>query len=226
MAVRQNIFGKNSRKRVADILRVFKQRYLPPGDASPALRKFVNSYLPAEAIDQVLYWHTAVTEPLVYDFVTEFLYEYYLRGERSINVNHAQVFIREAIRQEKTEGSWESENTRERVAQGVISTLRDFRVLEGVKISREKNIAPPRLHTLAFAYIAFSLKRNEPSGERLINHRDWKLFLLGSRAVERLFTEADAEGLLNYQAAGSIIRIEFPTENIKEYVDALITRTF
>lgn len=226
LAIRQNIFGKASRKRVSDILRVFRQRYLPAGDTGPALRKFVNSYLPSEAIDQVLYWHTAVTEPLVYDFMTDFLYEYYLRGERSINVSHTQIYIRESIRQGKTEGSWNSENTRERVAQGVISTLRDFHVLEGSKTSREKTIAPPRVHILAFAYIAFLLKKNEMSGERLINHTDWKLYLLGSRAVERLFTEADAERLLNYQAAGSIIRIEFPTENIKEYVDALVTRTF
>jgi hypothetical protein len=225
-AIRQNILGKASRKRVGDLLRVFKQRYLPLGNVGPAFRTFVNSYLPAEAIDQILYWHTAVTEPALYDFVTEFLFDHYSKGERTVNVNHAQNFLREAIREGKTEGSWDSENTRERVCQGLLSTLRDFHILEGIKRSQEKSIAPPRLHVLAFAYIAFLIKRNEPSGERLINHPDWRLFLLGTRAVERLFTEADAERLLTYQAAGSIIRIEFSTDNFQEYVNALVARSF
>jgi len=225
-ALRQNLFGKASRKRVADLLYVIKRRYLPQDGSDRAFRTFVSSSLPSEITDRVLYYYTALAEPLIYDFVTDFLFERYLIYNQPITIQSALDFIQEAIRQEKTKGQWESENTRERVAQGLLATLRDFGVLEGVVRSSDKRIAEPRLHILAFGYIAFHIKRCEPSGERLVNHPNWRLFLLGTRQVERLLTEADAEGLLTYQAAGSVIRIEFPTLDFEEYSHALTARAF
>ena len=104
--------------------------------------------------------------------------------------------------------------------------MRDCGVLEGASGSLEKRIVAPHLSVQAFAYIAFYLRRNEPSGERLLKHPDWRLFLLTPNMVERLFAEADAEGLLTYQAAGSIIRVEFPTEDLESYANALADRAF
>jgi len=88
-----------------------------------------------------------------------------------------------------------------------------------------EDIAPARLHILAFAFVAFHLKRSEPSGERLVHHPHWRLFFLGAREVEAYFAEADAQKLVSYQAAGSIIRIEFPTADFLEYAHALVGRT-
>lgn len=224
-AIRQNLFGKASRKRVADILRIFRQRYLPGNGSDQAFRAFVGSSLPSEVTNQVTYYYTALAEPALYDFVTDYLYTLYQRGDRTVTIRNAQDFIREAIRAGKTEGSWESENTRLRVAQGLLSTLRDFGILAGAVKSPEKTIAPVHLHILAFAFIAFHLKRSEPSGERLINHSHWRLFFLSPHDVEAYLAEADAQKLLSYQAAGSIIRIEFPTANFVEYVHALVGRT-
>ena len=86
-------------------------------------------------------------------------------------------------------------------------------------------IAPARLPILAFAFIAFHIKRNESSGFRILNHRHWCLFLLSPHEVENYFAEAEAEKLLNYQAAGSVIRIEFPPSDFEEYARALTERT-
>jgi BrxA len=223
-AIRQNLFGKASRKRTADILRVFRQRYLPQDGSDRAFRIFVGSSLPSEITDRVIYYYTALAEPLLYDFVTDYLYPRYSRSERTITIRNAQEFITEGIRGGKTEGKWESENTRERVAQGLLSTLRDFGLLAGANRSPAKMLAPARLHVLAFAFIAFHMKRNEPSGLRILNNRAWRLFLFSLHDVEGYFAEADAEKLLTYQAAGSTIRIEFPTNDFEEYARALIER--
>ena len=225
-ALRQNLFGKATRRRVADILRVFRQRFIPGNGSDHALRVFVNSAHPSEVTDPILYYYTALAEPILYDFVTDYLYDRYYVGDRVITVRSGLEFINQAAREGKTEGKWDSSNTRERVARGLLSTLRDFGILEGASRSSEKRIASPRLPVPAFAYIAFHIKRDEPSGERLLKHPHWRLFLLAPNAVERLFAEADAEGLLSYQAAGSIIRIEFPTDDIEEYAHALADRAF
>ena len=224
-AIRRNLFAKASRKRIAEILRIFRQRYLAGNPSDRAFRAFVGSTLPSEITDRIVYYHTVLAEPALYDFVAGYLSPLYLRGERRITVRNALDFVADAIHEGKTEGKWESEATRVRVAQGLLSTLKDFSVLEGTR-SPEKTLAPAHLHVLAFAYIAFHIKLNEPSGERLANHPHWRLFFLGPRAVESYFGEADAERLLTYQAAGSIIRIEFPTTDFEEYVHGLTARAF
>jgi hypothetical protein len=225
-AIRRNLFGKATRNRVSVILRIFNRRYLPTNGTARAFRIFVGSSLPAEVTDRVVYYYTALAEPVLYDFVVEYLYPLFLRGEQTVTTNHALEFLRQKTGAGKTEGKWESDVTRRRAAQGLLSTLRDLGVLTGLKGSLHKTLSPKHLHVLAFAYIAFHIKRTEPSGERLVHHPHWRLFFLRTGDVERYFAEADAEKLLSYQAAGSIIRIEFPTTDFEEYVNALIARTF
>lgn len=224
--VRQNLFGKASRKRVTDILRVFRQRYLPGNGSEAAFRAFVGSSLPSEVTDRVMYYYTALAEPIIYDFVTDYLYPRYLRGERAITIRNAEEFITDAIRAGKTEGQWNSDYTRYRVAAGLLSTLRDFGVLQGAKKSQDKTITPATLPVPAFAYLAFHIKRTEPSGERLVAHRHWRLFCLNGHGVEALLAEAEAEKLLTFQAAGSIMRIEFPTDDFLAYARTLTTRGY
>jgi hypothetical protein len=224
-AVRQNLFGKASRQRVTTILNIFRRRYLPDDGSDRAFRIFVHSDLASEVTSQVIYLYTALAEPMLYDFAADYLYERFQHGERALTVRNALEFIAEAVNEGKMAGKLESEKTRERAAQGLLSTLRDFRVLTGAMRSPSKLLAPTRLHILAFAYIAFYIKRAEPSGERLVHHRHWRLFFLGPHDVEGYLAEADAHKLLSYQAAGSVIRIEFPTTDFTEYAHALAGRT-
>ena len=44
---------------------------------------------------------------------------------------------------------------------------------------------------------------------------------LGRDGVERFLIEADQNGLLEYQAAGSVVRIGFPTQSLEEYARVL-----
>ena len=74
----------------------------------------------------------------------------------------------------KTAGEWTDDTTR-RVAQGLLSTLRDFGVLDGAV---HKRIAPAYFPVTAFAYVTFYLKQHQPSGAKLVEHPDWKLFFL------------------------------------------------
>ena len=73
-----------------------------------------------------------------------------------------------------------------------------------------KRIAPAYLPVTAFAYIAFYLKQHQPSGAKLLEHPDWKLFFLNRERVERFFFEANQHGLLEYHAAGTVTRLTFP----------------
>ena len=103
-----------------------------------------------------------------------------------------------------------------------MSTLRDFGVLEGAV---NKRIAPTLLPITAFAYIMFFLKQHQPSGAKLIDLPDWKLFFLPPEGVERFLFEAHQSNLLEYHAAGSVTRLTFPTDSLEEYANVLAERT-
>jgi hypothetical protein len=107
------------------------------------------------------------------------------------------------------------------VAQGLLSTLRDFGVLRG---AINKRISPACVPVPAFAYVMFYLKQHQRSGARLVEHPDWRLFSLNREAVERFLFEAHQHGLLEYHAAGSVIRLTFPAETLEEYSNVLAQR--
>ncbi len=204
---RENVFGKASRSRVEDILAIFRQRYLT--EASPPV-----------ALERVLYFHAARADTLLHDAVTEILVPLYEQGLVDINVPTFQRTLAQWVEEGKTTGHW-SESTITRIAQGLLSALRDFGVLQGAV---HKKIAPAFLPIEAFAYLVFYLKQRQPSGVKLIELPDWKLFFLPREGVERCLFEAHQRELLEYHVAGSVTRLTFPAETLEAYAHVLAQR--
>lgn len=123
-----------------------------------------------------------------------------------IDVREIEASLRKWVAEGKTSGAW-GDSTILRVTQGVLSTLRDFGVLQGAV---KKRIAPAYLSLQAFSYIVFYLKQHQPSGAKLLDLVDWKLFFLSREGVERFLLEAHQNGLLEYHVAGSVTRLTFP----------------
>ena len=100
------------------------------------------------------------------------------RGLVDINVQDFQRSLAKWVDEGKTTGHW-SEPTITRIAQGLLSALRDFGVLQGAV---NKKIAPAYFPIESFAYVVFYLKQHQPSGAKLIELPDWKLFFLRGKA--------------------------------------------
>ena len=216
----ENAFGKASRSRVEDILAVFRQRYLVEDEVIKALVALVRDRLPAIALDRILFFHAAKSDPLLYDVVVEWLAPLQRQGSIDIDVGDVQRLLGTWVGEGKTKGEW-SEETACRVAQGLLSTLRDFGVLQGIV---HKRIAPTYVPVTALAYVMFYLKQQQPSGAKLVEHPDWRLFFLPPEGVERFLFEAHQRGLLEYHAAGSVTRLSFPAPTLEEYAHVLAQR--
>lgn len=212
-----NVFGKASRSRVADILAIFRQRYLTDDEILRALVVLVKGGMPAESLQHILYFQALQSDALLHDVVVEVLGGIASRGQHDVSTLQVQDWIHRQVVDGKTERAW-SEETTERVAQGVMATLRDFGVLQGAV---NKRLAPAYLPVPAFAFIAYMLHQRERSGDRLLHDPKWRVFFLTPQAVERFFLEAHQEGLLSYHAAGQVIRIEFPAPTLEEYARVL-----
>jgi hypothetical protein len=211
--IAQNLLGKRSRARVADTLRrAFVPRFVKgdPPEAWRIVRPLEDRQLPIEVLKPIYYWITARTERLLYDFVTEELVRLQNMQQPRIRSGELAVWIRTRLAKYGVE--W-TETVSLKVARGLLAGLRDFGILEGAAVKR---IAPAYLPVEAFAYTAFALLKQGHSGSKLAEHPDWRLFLLRPRDVEHLFLEADRSGLLSYQAAGRLIRVEFAAAGYEE----------
>jgi hypothetical protein len=213
-----NILGKTSRAFVKNITSAFKDRYILKDDQDEALRLLIQSSIEPKVLDRILFYYTAKSDLLIYDFVIKCVYQMYLDGITEISMEKTQKIIKQFSDNNKTVSKW-SDTVCNRVARNMLTTLRDFHILEG-KV--KKRISPPYLPLESFVYIAFLIARKEPGGEKILQHNDWKLFLLNPRDVEQLFLEAHQRGYLNYYAAGSIISVSFKQKSIIEVVHALI----
>lgn len=216
----ENIFGKASRSRVEDILQIFRERYLADPAVARSLVCLVKGGFPYEALVPILYFFSAKADRLLHDVVTEVLRPMRDAGYAEITVQDLCRVLSHWVEEGKTYGKW-SAGTVERVAHGVLTTLRDFGILHGI---RKKVISSVYLPTKAFAFIAFELKRTGVPSADLLGHPAWGLFFLQSEGVERLFIEAHQERLLEYHAAGTAIRIEFAQQSPEEYAYALTER--
>ncbi len=217
---RDNLFGKASRSRVRDVLAIFRQRFLGEEAVTRALVVLVRGKFPAASLDRILYFHAARSDRLLHDVVAEFLMPLQARGITDIDVVELQKPLKKWVDERKTSAPW-SEPTVVRIAQGLLSALRDFGVLQG---AIRKRIAPAILPVEAFAYLAFYLKQHQPSGAKLVELADWKLFFLPREGVERFLFEAHQRHLLEYHAAGSVTRLTFPKATLEEYANVLAER--
>jgi len=218
---RTNVFGKASRSRVEDILLIFNQRYLREPDVLRALVRLCKSTVRPVITDRILYFHTCRADQLLHDVVTDIICELHAEGHSDVASNKIRHVLKQWVTEGKTAGHW-SDPTVERVSQGVLATLRDFGLLQG---AAKKHLAPMFLPVEAFCYVALYLCARQASGDRLLKDPEWKLFLLTPSAVERLFFEAHQRRLLDYHAAGSVIRIDFPARTLEKYVDVIAQGT-
>jgi hypothetical protein len=221
IVVAENLLGKHTRARAVDTLRrAFLPRFMhgQPSQAWKIVRALEDRHLPIEILRPVYYWITARTERLLYDFVsTELLHQSKSQAQTITTGNICKWIVSQLATCGKT---WTPTVTA-KVARGMLATLRDFGILEG---AAKKRIAPVYLPIESFAYLAFALHQEGVSGPHLIQHRDWLLFLFSPPVVEHIFLEADRQGLLRFQAAGKIIRIDFPAYSFEEMADVVASR--
>ena len=217
----ENILGKKTKMRAGDIYRrAFLHRFLKgnPPDSWKIVRPLEDREVPVEILRPVYFWITARSEPLLYDFTTEEILSKNRGQDLSVRVDETAQWIRKRLFGQHQ--AW-TDTVTTKVSRGLLAALRDFGILEG---TAGKRIAPVYLPVESFAYLAFALHELASSGERLILHPDWKLFLMESPVVERLFLEAHQHRLLHYEAAGKIYRIDFSARNAEEMADAVAGR--
>jgi hypothetical protein len=215
--IRFNPLNKATRARVVDVLnRIFVPRFVegPIRDSWKLLAPLEKLCASPAVVRPIYFWLTALAEPLMYDFCTQYLSSRRVLGLHAINVNEAAGWI-------QARGCGWSEVVTIKVTRALLAALRDFGVLEG---KARKHLASPPLPPPSFAYITFCLHQSGVAVRNMLAHPDWKLFMLTPGDVEHLLLESHQQRLLEYQAAGSVVSLSFPVSTAEEYAHVVLGR--
>ncbi|HEY8743784.1 MAG TPA: BrxA family protein [Chloroflexota bacterium] len=217
--VTENVLGKTTRSRLRDVLeRVFVSRFLTAeAPAIGAAQRLVAQEADSSATAAVLLYHAALTDDLLYDFITQELFDWHEGGRYGVDVGDALSFINRVTAEGLISPPW-SEYSRKRAAQGLLATVRDFGLLAG---KANKHFAPTFLPFEVFLYVAYHLKDRGVTAARLREHPDWRVFLVSPSEVERQLLEAHQRGHLRYHAAGGIVRIDWAYPSLERAVDGI-----
>lgn len=221
--ISDNVLGKKSRKRTYDVLRcTFIPRYINgyPKGHWIYLKKIVEANVLSSIIDPILYFYTAINEPLVGDFVAKFLLPNYKKGILEISSDNVKNFIKDGIKNKTIPVSW-SDAVIYRVASGLYAALSEFKIIEG---KGKRKISSSLIPIQVFYYISFFMHKEKLSSKDIINHEYWKLFLLNNIEIEHLFMEAHQDKYLLYEQLGDIKRISFFEKTFEEVINVIIRR--
>jgi len=217
----QNVLGKTTRARARDVYqRAFVPRLMKgdPPEAWKLIRPLEDREVDSVVVTPLYYWVTARSEPILYDFVVDFVMARSKSYDPSVRIEELTAWINSRLKERGQE--W-TETVTLKVARGMLAALRDFGILEG-KV--KKKVAPIYLPTESFVYLGYVLHELGSDGFGLVNHPDWRLFLLSSQAVERMFLDAHQDHFLRFEAAGRVCRIEFPAKTFEEMADVIAKR--
>jgi len=218
--ISQNLIGSPSRARLRDVVvRTFVPRFVrsQPPKLWKSLAELERCGWSETELLPIHFYAAACAEPLMWDFVIEEISDRHSRGQMSIDTGDVKRFLDGAPETKFPDGRW-TPTVATKVARGLLAALRDFGVLHG---ANKKEISTIYLPIKTFAFLALARQILGIKGPDLLHDDTWKLFLFGPTAVERFFIEAQQEGLLEYHAAGSVIRVDFPVNTLLEYADVL-----
>lgn len=207
--------GRSSLRRADLVSRILKPRFVDPGvEVLCGLRVLLDD--DAHAFRDACYFETTRTEAILADFVEGPLFDWYQEGRSEITADDAKKWLE----RQKVDGlapPWSEAVTR-RVGRTIVSTLRDFGVLEGATRSTRKQIGAPYPSIAGFAYVCWRLAELGVTAAKLQTSPVWRRWLLQPSDVGDLLADLASHGVIHLNRAGSVTRIEWRGSSLAEVV--------
>lgn len=207
------LLGK-TQARQRDVVEVLRRRFVDPGEEIIAtLRVLLHD---PTGFREACYYEAARTDALLASFAAGPLFTWYSGGQRQITVQDVDRWLVHDSRVPL----W-GVHTRRRVARGLLATLRDFGILNGAVGGRRKQIVAPHLSVRGFLYVAFRERSQRESARAVLEATAWRWYLITPEMVRGLFLEADRLGYVRFSEAGSITRVDWLLEDLREIADVV-----
>lgn len=210
------LFGGSATWQV-DVAKVLNRRF----DPVRRDRALVETALGGLAIDTwkpILLWHLTRDEFLLRHFLGGWLYTQHREGAYRLRGEDVEPYLLGLPeRRVEVAEDW-SDETRKRVASGLLRIASDFGLLRG---STAREFASYHLPDDALLYIAHALGERHHAPRKMLDAMDWRVFLMDATDVERELLRLHQYRRLDYQVAGSLMQLVLPFPTALEFARSL-----
>lgn len=215
--VEENILNKNTDEYRTNILREVTRRHIPNKEeyTETPLIKIMSADVQSDVTDWCLYYEFA-QDPFIRLVTLDFLYPEFERGTLSLQATDIVTFI-ESIQEDYADLRERSESTINEAATKYLTALRNYGLLEG---TQRKEFAVTYVPDETVAYVVYRLfEKGEKSASDVIEHDDWKLFLMNESEVQRRVRDISPQ-YMSYEKRGSTERLITNHDSIEDLIDA------
>jgi hypothetical protein len=213
-----NIFGAPSGTWLRDLGKVLNRRFEPDQRDRPLVR-MAQAGVDLATWRPALLWHMTRDEFLVRDFLIHWLEPRFREGTFRIRVDEVYPYLDQIQQRGLTQdGKRWSEQTRKRVASGLLGIAADLGLLRG---SAVKEFGSHHLSDEAFLYVLHAVADIEPNGADVIRSPEWQMYLYQAAEVEQELLRLHQFRKLHYERAGTIVALSLPFGSAAEYAESL-----
>jgi hypothetical protein len=213
-----NTMGATSANWALNVAKVLNRRFDPAGRDRP-LVALAKAGCDPEVWKPLLLYHMTRDEFLVRDFLINWLYPQFTAGAYRLHADDVLPYLGGLNKKKGIEwsGSW-SASTLQRVASGLLRIAADFGLLKG---AQAKEFASYHLPEQSFLYLLHAMMDSEANARRVIDAKDWHMYLMDAADVERELLRLHQFRKLHYEVAGSLAQIKLPASSAADYVREL-----
>jgi hypothetical protein len=209
----ENFIGAKSATWLRDVAKVLNRRFDPAG-RDRSLVVLAQHGLPVAEWRPLLLWHMTRDEFLVRDFFESWLFDAYDTGTFRIRREDVEEYLVSIDKRgATTEHAW-SDQTKKRVAAGLLKIAVDFGILSG---TIAKEFASFHLPERSFLYLLHAMRSEKLSPSKVLASRDWRLFIMRPIDVERELLRLHQFRKLEYHVAGSLVQLDLPCTSSYAY---------
>jgi hypothetical protein len=183
----------------------------PPLWVQADLREAARGPAPDPGFIAMAYLHYARRDRLTFDFVTRHVWQI-REGRQRLERSDVIEFLTEYEEQLKRAQPWRT-TTRRKVAGNVLTVLRDFGLLSGV---RWKTLQRPVPTLEVVLHLCRLLDAEGLRGRALLEALDWRLFLWGFEDVANALARLAQRGSIRYERSGRTVMLDIPRHAVQE----------
>ncbi len=154
-----------------------------------------------KAFLDLLYLHYCLRDKLAYDVVTKLIWDAGISVRGVIVPHDVRHLLDDAASDQPQINRW-SESTRAKLANSVLTALRDFGLLEG---KARKQVAGRTISNHAAEHLVRLLVSEGQRGRSIITDPTWHLFLMSDRDVSGKLSVLASENRLRFEKTGSTV---------------------
>jgi hypothetical protein len=172
--------SRATRVTIVEIVQIRLTRWHPPVWVLDDLITFAQGGHQAE-LQAALLLHTARQDNLLYDIIQQVVVPHWFASERELIRADIQRFLDEVQSAHPEVAGW-SHSTREKLSRNVLTTLRDFGLLQG---TATKQIVEPIVPPALVKHLLHLLQAEGIPPEQVAQHADWQLWLWDAARAQK-----------------------------------------